>query len=247
MISQQIDFSRILVVFVGGNFVTLLFLFLAYKIMKRNPIKTGYLFGLYYICIAIAGLLNQVYILIFVESVVVFLNYIVNLFVIISPSILLASQILLFYRYNYKRYILAVIIFVLIEIITITILTFNFSGVNINKNTYWRPLWSLLFYVIVLIFLFIPNFFNIIIAKKTLKSIPLGDTYHIKRWKYYMIGTIGAYTYLIFLITSNYLHLNVLSHEAGQFFELFIIPLIPFWTVFLYKGVIQHKEIIIND
>ncbi len=246
MIFQNAELMRMMVIFAGQPFIVGLYLFLGIKVIRKNPILSGRLFASYYFMIASAGILNIVYALIFDENIVKSLNFLTNLFADLSPIMILVAQLVLYKRFKFKKGITYLLTYLLLSMSFMYILTFFFDGVVINASTFWRPSWGVFFYLSVLAIMIIPIAINIVFSVKIYRIIPIGALESRKRWRYYMVGTIGSYSYLIFFNTFNVLLFKVIPYDKAWIFYVVLILIIPFWTVFLYKGIIQHRKIILQ-
>ncbi|MFX1259490.1 MAG: hypothetical protein ACFFAN_16675, partial [Promethearchaeota archaeon] len=106
-----------------------------------------------------------------------------------------------------------------------------FGGVTINESTDWKPVWSLPFYIYVMVvtggMATAPNIYYSIKTYKQFEHDILK-----KRWKYYIIGTCGFYFITYGTFTSNTINIQEIR-DAWTIISLSVV----LWVYLVYFGV----------
>jgi hypothetical protein len=199
-IHLALDIARIVLVYVVYGSYGISYLFMASKILIRNPNRLSYLLGGFYISSGVGVIVNFVYTLIFIEIVLMIL-YFLTIFLLLLSLIFLflfvftlkKSEILLS-----PRFIVGIItIYACFEIL----ICFIPNGVEISIATDWRPIWSIAFFLSVFII------GNVAIIPTLFYSIKMylqfSDMILKKKWKYFLIGIMGYF----FLFYGNIINL----------------------------------------
>ena len=116
----------------------------------------------------------------------------------------------------------------------------NPDNVTIDASTNWRPVWSLSFYIYLMIiyttFCFIPTFFYSIFLYKKFEIKELR-----KRWKSFFIGMCGLY----FCVYGTMIH-NTLNDDTFRMIWSFITLSMPIWGYLMYYGVGRYVNMNIS-
>lgn len=190
MLLQNQDLSRILIVSLGQPIVVIIFLFLAYKILKRKKNISTLILSIFYFFIAIAFLLNIFFILF---SLISFTEILFPIYIAISYLILTAPiNIIIFIisllkDYTKKKYIQFYSGYLILSIIVFLVP----GGIKINLNTL-RPEYSWTFLIVSYIyfssFMSLPTIYlsfklYYYFEDKTLK----------KKLSYFLVGIFSLY------------------------------------------------------
>ncbi|MGV9173793.1 MAG: hypothetical protein ACOC35_14695 [Promethearchaeia archaeon] len=228
----EIGITRILQIFVFQLFIGLFFVYLGVEILKKNKSRLNITFGLFYLFPATGVFLNIIYSLIDIHIAVVILNYLTNFSISVSTIFLYCTNKILLESekvFSKKKQIRIILIYAIALAFMGIFYPFD-EGVMISEATEWRPVWqfSILIYVyIVLTFGLIGIIHTSIKILKDFKDEKLH-----KKWKIFIIGVIGLFTYMYGAYLSNYI-----DQEAFRVgFNIFGITLI-LWIYLIYYGI----------
>ena len=195
MIFLVTDIARFIQVFLVQGLAGLFYLFIAYKILKRETKGLNLILSSFYICVGFAVIINVIYTFISVE-IIVYVLHILTTYLLCFSLIFLLLFVLILYKSD--KVITRKIQRIFIIIFGALLLGFWFipNGVAINQTTNWKPEWSWAF----LTYSFIICS-GITIAPTLLFSIKLFLKFEYKelkkKWKYFIIG-ICAYFFLYY-------------------------------------------------
>jgi len=236
MVLFQLDIARILQVYVAQGIVGAFFLYLAYKILKRDTKRLNLMLSLGYMAAAIGIFINFIYAPLTDETIVMILYYLTIIvmfafvpFFLVFVLILLQSEKLM----TPKKQWLIVIIYILAESGCI----FIPGGVTINASTGWKPVWSwamFIYFVSVLVILgMVPSFYY---SSKIYQQF---DDEQLKRkWKFFILGMCGIYIFAIGTLLSNTLNIQAFR----TIWSLFAMILVISSPLLIYYGVGRQIE-----
>ena len=193
-LAHTIDIARFIQVFLVQGLAGLFYLFIAYKILKREKKGLNLILSSFYLCVGFGVIINFVYTFIFVE-VVVYVLHILTIYLLCFSLIFLFIFVLILYKSDKVITLKIQIIFIIIFGALLLGFWFIPNGVEINQTTNWKPEWSWGFLSY--------NFFicSVIIAPTLFFSIKLYLKFEYKelkkKWKYFLIG-ICAYFFLYY-------------------------------------------------
>lgn len=204
MVFFQLDTTRIIQIYVLQGFIAAFFLYLAYKILKRDTKRLNLMFSLGFISAAIGLLINFIYAPLTNEAVVIVLYYITifvlflfGAFFVVFVMMLLKSEKVI----TPKKQLIYVIIYFVAELCSV----FIPEGVTINASTEWKPVWSVAMFAyfvgVIVILGMIPSLYYSIQINKRFE-----DEVIKKKWKYFIYGIIGIYSFAIGTLFSNTLN-----------------------------------------
>ncbi len=204
------DISRIIQVYVVQGFIAVFFLYLAYNIFKRDRKRLNLLFGLSFIFVTIGLINNMIYALIQFELALLVFNFITNfsvgfglIFLTIFNLILLRSEKVITVKVqNLIILVYGILLFSMIIFLPL-------GGMTINETTNYRAVWSLPYYLYVIIVISIGGVIPTLITSVII-YIQFTDVDLKKRWKYFIIGTSGLYIYMYGAFTTNLLNIELL-------------------------------------
>ena len=202
----QLDPVRFIQVYIVQGIVGLIFLYLAYKILRRDTKRLNLIFSIFYISIAVGIFMNFVYAPLTDETIVFILNFLTNYFLFLSPIFLLVFNLILLKStkvFNTKKQLILISVYAVALFCMILIP----GGVTINASTGWKPVWSVPLFIYVIIVMNgmagIPGF---VIAGLIYKKFE--DEQLKKKWKYFLIGLAGIFIFADGTILSNTLNIQ---------------------------------------
>ena len=192
--AQGLDLSRFIQVFIVQGVAGLFYLFIGYKIIKRDRKGTNIILSTYYFLIAIGAILNIIYVNIFNETIALVLHFTTYYLFCLSLIFLLLFVLILFKSEEIITFNKQVTIFTIFALLLI-VLWFIPGGIKLNEVS-WKPEWSGSFFI-----------YSIVISS----SITIGPTIYIssklyrsfqkdvlkKKWIFFLVGIFG-YFYLYY-------------------------------------------------
>jgi len=236
MVFFQLDTTRIIQVYVLQGFIAAFFLYLAYKVLKRDTKRLNLIFSLGFISAATGLLINFIYAPLTNEAVVLILYYITifvlslfGAFFVVFVMMLLKSEKVI----TPKKQVIYVLIYFVAELCSV----FIPEGVTINASTEWKPVWSVAMFVyfisVIVILGMVPSlYYSIQIYNK------FEDELIKKRWKYFIYGIIGIYAFTIGTLFSNTLNIQTFR-TIWSGISLILVILSP---LLIYYGVGRQIE-----
>jgi hypothetical protein len=152
LILQENDFGRLLIIYVTQLLFSGIFLFLAYKILKRNKNRLTLLLSSFYISVGSAFILNAIYPPLRVNPIVYILFNIIIFFSLFGPIFLIIFLINLLKTdedFSLKKQLTIICLY---AVSLFLILNFP-GGITINEDTNWRPVYSWSFLIVLYIFM----------------------------------------------------------------------------------------------
>ncbi|MHA1931297.1 MAG: hypothetical protein ACW96X_02090 [Promethearchaeota archaeon] len=240
----QLD-PRVILIPVVQGIMIIYFLSITYQILKRRRQRLNLIFACFFICTIIGNVLNIIYFLMTNENVILIFNFLTNFFFLLGPifiltvnRIILESTII----YPVKRqnlYILLYGVVLLLGMLILVLLGLVFDpswpskpilGLTINPNTR-APVWGLVFLIYVISFsaalVVIP------IIRTSLKIYASFETKELKKkWRYYFIGSLGAFSIFYLIIIANWLD-NINFKNIVSFYGISVL----LWVSFMYYGI----------
>lgn len=191
MAIQENDIGRILIIYIPQLLVSVIFLSLAYKILKRNRNQLTLILSGFYISEAVGFIVNAIYVPLRVNPLVNILYFIALYLILFGPIFLILFNIsLLKKEYSYISTNKIIIIISIYAIAIFFILLFP-GGLIINDQTNWRPIWNWSF--LILIYLFMSFVILLPFTFLTYKLYKLFEDKGIKkRLKLFFIGFLGV-------------------------------------------------------
>jgi hypothetical protein len=212
----QIDVVRFITVYIAQGGIAAVFLIIAYLILKRDKKRLNVIFSGVYISSSFGLLLNFIYFPITDEAVVLILNFFTNYFIafglIFLPLfdlILLKSEKII----TTTKQLAIILGYAVLLLFMITFLVIPGAGVDISAETGWRPVYSLPFYLYIMITISIPILSTIYLSLKINKKFE--DDLLKKKWKYFLIGVIELFIFAYAIFTSNYLNISLFRTIIG--------------------------------
>ena len=205
MVYFQLSLGRILTVYGAQGVILAVFFYLAIRILLRDRKRLNVIFAGLYLSPAIGILFNWIYAPLTDVPIVQLLNFFTNfgaiyapIFIVVFDLILLKSEKIIS---TSKQLAILIAYGIVVLCMGIFLLIPDF-GVTINAVTNWTPVWSIPFFVYVVVVLTccatIPAlYFSIKIYQK------FEDELLKKRWRFFIFGFIALMTFMYAIFVSN--------------------------------------------
>jgi hypothetical protein len=202
---MHLQFGRILTVYGAQGVILAVFLYLAIKILLRDRKRLNVIFAGLYISPVIGVLINFIYAPLTNEPIVQLLNFFTNfgmiyapIFIVVFDLILLKSEKII----STSKQLAILIAYGIVVLCMGIFLLIPGFGVTINAVTDWTPVWSIPFFIYVVLVLTccatIPAlYFSIKIYQK------FEDEVLKKRWQFFIYGFIALMTFMYAIFVSN--------------------------------------------
>jgi hypothetical protein len=206
--ASTLTLPRIITIYVGQGLLFVFFIFLAYKILKRDRKRLNLIFSGFFLSAVVGALINFIYGPLDNPDVVVILNFITNfgyfyapIFLVVFDLILLKSEKVI----TTAKQLLVLIIFGIAMFGMFILLFIPGFGVEINAGTNWSPVWSPYFFLYVIIVetigAVIPIYYlSLQIYKK------FEDNVLQKKWKFFIYGFTALAIFMYGIFISNTLN-----------------------------------------
>jgi len=156
MLYQSSDPIRGLVIFLPQLFMALMFLYLAYKLLKRNKHRPTITFSLFYLVVAFGLIFNAILLLVRTFNpeniILIYILYFLTSYPLIFSFIFLLTFIISILKlettFTVKTQILIVLIY---GIINVFVYLFP-GGIFLEESLGWRPVYSWIFSIFLYIF-----------------------------------------------------------------------------------------------
>ncbi len=225
-----------LTVYVVQGIVFVLFIIIAYKILKRSKKQINVMLSSFFISAAIGLAINFIYVVLIDEQIVLILYYLTLFFIFLAPIFFLIFNLMVLKsenKFSKGNQFITISIYAII----IFCMIFIPDGVKINENTDWQPVWSvfLILYLIIMIsaFAVLPGiYYSVKVYKK------FNYTNLKKKWTYYLIGVCLLYFLMYAIMFSNFLNDWLIRSIIGFFGVIFSI----IGGLLIYYGVGKMEE-----
>ncbi len=200
----QLDPTRIFTVYVAQGLIVAIFLFIAYKVLKRDTKRLNLIFSGFYIFVALGLTINFIYAPLTDEAIVLTLYYVLMfslnfsaIFLTLFNAILLRSEKVI----TGKKQLIISLIYMAILIGMV----FIPQGITINATTEWKPVWSIIYFIYIIAAVTIMGIGpSLYYSKEIYKKFE--DEQLKKKWKYFIIGQCEFYAFMYGLYVSNTLN-----------------------------------------
>jgi len=229
---QGMDIPRFIQIFIVQGFFGLFFLFMVYKILKREAKGLNLILSLFYFSAALGVIINIIYAYIFNEVVVYVLHFITYYLLCLSLIFLFIFVLIL---WKSEKIITIPVRLTVIIVFGIALLGLLFipEGIRIDASTNWKPDWNWSFFIYSVIICSLIIFSSIFYALKT--YLRFKHTELKKKWKYFLIG-IFAYFFLYYGTSLS----NTLADPIFRFFWSIISLPTLISLYFIYYGVAKQ-------
>lgn len=151
MLFQINDFEELLLIYISGVSLSIIFLYIAYKILRRNRNRLTILLSGFYLSTAFSMILNLIRVPLRINPLV-FILYFIVIFSILFGQIFLVLFNLFLYKLEDNIPTRNLMIYITIYAILIVSILYFPNGITVNEKTNWRPVWSWSFLIIMFIF-----------------------------------------------------------------------------------------------
>lgn len=206
MIFQSADWTRIIIVFISQAFGIVLFLVLAFKILKRKRDRSTIALSAFYILMAIGLMFNILFIILtpLGNENILFIIYILASYLILFPFIFIIIFINIILKLEEIFTIKKIIGIIVIYGVLCSLLYFLPGGITFTSN--WAPIYSISLFILICIFftcfITIPTVYYSIRLYRVFKARNLKE-----RLRLYLFGItlmiIIFYGGIYFITTSN--------------------------------------------
>lgn len=228
-----IDLPRFIQIFIVQGLIGIIYLYMAYRILKREAKGLNLILSGFYISGGVGVIINIIYAFIFQEIIVTILHFF-TYFVLCLSLIFLMVFVLIVAKSEAKINKWVQRILILSFGILLLGLLFIPNGITINSSTEWKPVWSIWFFIYSIIlcssFAIFPTIYYSLRLYNKFEHQELK-----KRWKYFIIG-IFAYFFLYYGTSIS----NTLANPTFRLiWSLISLPtLISLY--FIYYGVVKQ-------
>lgn len=232
--TPTISMQTFLKVFIVHGFLFGAFIFIAYKILKRDRKWLNVIVSLFYIFFAIGLFINFVYVLISFDPyapIVRALYYCTMFFLLVGVFFLTVFLLILLkldIKFTKQKQILLVLIYSIVALCMVLIP----NGVSISSKTNWNPVYSLEYYLYVFIIYTISSTIpQMYCFTRIYKAIQ--QDFLKKRWKLFFLGMILFYIFTYGTITYHHLDIQAIR----DIWSYISLGLSIFSAIFIYLGV----------
>ncbi len=202
--------SRIITIYIAQGLLFVFFLFLAYKILKRDRKRLNIIFSAFYLFPVFGTLINFIYGPIDIPEIVKILNFVTNFGIFYAPIFLVVFDLILLKSEKVITTAKQLLVFIIFGIAMFGMLILLFipeCGVQIDGSevSKWSPVWSLCFFLYVILIetigAVIPIYYlSIKIYKK------FEDKVLQKKWKFFIYGFTALVIFMYGIFISNTLN-----------------------------------------
>ncbi|MFX0007333.1 MAG: hypothetical protein ACFFA7_15295 [Promethearchaeota archaeon] len=209
MVLYQLTITRILTIYVVQGLICAWFLYLAYRILKRDRKRLNIIFSGFYLSAAIGLIFNFIYGPIAYVPAVLFLNYLTNFGSFYAPIFFVVFNLILLKSEKIVTPAKQLMIFIGYGIYMFCMIFFVLAGPDWGVQLInWTPVWALPFFLYVFlgvtVIAIIPLLFlSFQIYKK------FEDEQLKKKWKFVIYGSIGLIGFMYAIFFSNWLNIDI--------------------------------------
>jgi len=214
MTLYEMSMTRVITVYGAQGFMCAFFLFLAFKILKRDRKRLNVIFSGFYISPAIGFIINFIYAPLTEGSVVLMLNFLTNFFIFYSSIFIVVFNLILLKSekaITSKKQLTILILYGIAMFSMIGFLFFPGFGVTFNEN--WSPIWSFPFFLYVVVIETIGIFTALYLSFQIYKKFE--DELIKKKWKFFIFGLCSILIFLYGIFISNTLNIDIFRTIIG--------------------------------
>ncbi|MBA7566290.1 hypothetical protein ES708_07981 [subsurface metagenome] len=214
MTLYQMSMTRFITIYVAQGFMCLFFLFLAFKILKRDRKRLNVIFSGFYISPVIGFIINFIYAPLTDVSVVLMLNFLTNFFIFYSSIFIVVFNLILLKSEKVittRKQLTILIVYGIAMFSMIGFLFFPGFGVTFNEN--WSPIWSFPFFLYVVVIETIGLFPALYLSFQIYKKFE--DEVIKKKWKFFIFGLCSILIFLYGIFISNTLNIDIFRTLIG--------------------------------
>ncbi|MBA7630705.1 hypothetical protein ES703_38229 [subsurface metagenome] len=214
MTLYQMSMTRFITIYVAQGFMCLFFLFLAFKILRRDRKRLNVIFSGFYISPVIGFIINFIYAPLTDVSVVLMLNFLTNFFIFYSSIFIVVFNLILLKSEKVittRKQLTILIVYGIAMFSMIGFLFFPGFGVTFNEN--WSPIWSFPFFLYVVVIETIGLFPALYLSFQIYKKFE--DEVIKKKWKFFIFGLCSILIFLYGIFISNTLDIDIFRTLIG--------------------------------
>ncbi|MBA7499280.1 hypothetical protein ES704_02020 [subsurface metagenome] len=207
MILYEMSMTRFITIYVAQGFMCIFFLFLAFKILKRDRKRLNVIFSGFYLSPAIGFIINFIYAPLTDGSVVLMLNFLTNFFIFYSSIFIVVFNLILLKSekaITTRKQLIILIVYGIAMFSMIGFLFFPGFGVTFNEN--WSPIWSLPFFLYLVTIETIAIFPALYLSFQIYKKFE--DELIKKKWKFFIFGLCSIIIFMYGIFISNTLNID---------------------------------------
>jgi len=212
-----ISLTRIITIYIAQGLMCLYFLFLAYKILKRDRKRLNVIFSMFYLSSVFGFIINFIYGPLTDESVVKMLNFLTNFGIFYSPIFIVVFELILLKSEKVITTSKQLIILIIYGITMFCMILFLFTpefGVTLNVETGWSPVWSIPFFIyVVLVETFGAILPTLYLSFQIYKKFE--DDVLKKKWKFFILGFCALAIFMYGIFISNTLNIATFRTIIG--------------------------------
>jgi len=209
---------RIVTIYGAQGIVFAWFLYLAYRILKRDRKRLNVIFAGFYLSVVVGTIFNFIYGPIPDEDIVLILNFITNFGAFYAPVFFIVFNLILLKSEKVITPTKQLLIFIGYGIYMFCMLFFVLAGegwgVSLNATTNWSPVWHLPFFLYmflgVTLFAIIPLLFLSFQVYKKFEDEQLKQ-----KWKFFILGVIALIGFMYAIFFANFLNIAELRTGIG--------------------------------
>ena len=231
MILQADDLGRFLGIYISQTALSIIFLYIAYKILKRNRNRLTIILSGFYLSEAFAFIINAILVPLRINPAVSILYFAV-IFLVLFGQIFLVLFNFFLYKLEDNIPTTRLMSYILIYAILIFSILYFPNGITINEKTDWLPVWTWSFLIIMFIFtsIFIVIPF-IILFIKLYGSFE--DDNLKKKMRYFFIGFCGV----TFSYFGGMLYITVYDPIFRALWNIILLFILIPSCVLIYYGI----------
>ncbi|MFX1411051.1 MAG: hypothetical protein ACFFA6_11920 [Promethearchaeota archaeon] len=214
----MVSLIRLLTIYVAQGLVCAFFIFLAYKILKRDRKRLNVIFSGFYISAALGIIINFIYGPIDDEAlvnIVRILNFLTNFGIFYAPIFLVVFDLILLKSEKVittGKQLLILIGYAIAMFCTVFLAVMEDIGISFNED--WAPVWGIGFFLYLItiesVFAIIPSlFYSVQIYKK------FEDDQLKQKWKYFIFGFCALAIFMYGIMFSNFLDISIVRTLMG--------------------------------
>jgi len=203
---EVLTLPRFITIYIAQGLVFAVFLFLAFRILKRDRKRLNVIFAGFYLSPVIGLFVNFIYGPLSEEAIIIALNFITNFGIFYAPIFLVVFELILLKSEKVITSSKQLIILIIYGIAMFSMIFFLFMpgwGVTIDEGTKWSPKWSFPFFIYLVIvesFAVIPDLF---LSFRIFKKFE--DEVLKKKWKLFIYGFCALAIFMYGIFVSNFL------------------------------------------
>jgi hypothetical protein len=208
--------ARIITVYAAQGFMCLFFLFLAYKILKRDRKRLNLIFSGFYISPAIGFIINFIYAPLTDVSVVLMLNFLTNFFIFYAVIFIVVFNLILLKSekaITSKKQLTILILYGIAMFSMIGFLLYPVPGFGVTFNANWSPIWSAPFFLYLVVIETIGTFPALYLSFQVYKKFE--DEQIKKKWKFFIFGLCSIFIFMYGIFISNTLNIGIFRTVIG--------------------------------